>query len=132
MALGIVPNNPTESNVPINTWEVLLVGQTPLLWTVTLDDMEGRQYTLWKSRVNLVYPVNMEPAIGDVIQLSINQSDAQDAGLLPPTLSQDGFLGGTVIDRVRFGPNPRVGPLNLPVPLRPYPFVQNPSSGEPE
>lgn len=79
---GPIPNSPNEAWVPIQNWAMLLVGETPSGWVLSLAT-GGRQYRFWKADVAAVPPVP-EPQIGDVAVFSIPNQAALDAGLIPP------------------------------------------------
>jgi hypothetical protein len=77
---GVVPNSPSEAWVPIQTWNMILVNETPISWFLGLDN--GTQYRFWKGEVT-PNPPEPAPVVGQVHGWSISNSVAQAAGLLP-------------------------------------------------
>ena len=80
LPLGPVPNAPGEAWVPIQTWNMILVGETPISWILSLNGIT--QFRFWKGEVQPTRP-EPPPVVGQTYGWSIPNSVAQTVGLLP-------------------------------------------------
>jgi hypothetical protein len=112
---GVEPNAPNEAWVPIQTWNMILISDTPISWFLSLDGVI--QYRFYKGDVSPV-PPEPEPVVGQIQGWSIPNSIAQAAGLIPtpPTppgaltlAQQQGFALGNQYQE-------EIAPLSAPTP----------------
>ena len=81
---GVIPNDASEMNVPINTWNLYLIADLPFLWVVALDlNPESMQFKLMKQPAISPIPADAPPPVGQLVSFSIPITDAQACGLLP-------------------------------------------------